>query len=379
MTQFSYRLDGTDGSARAGTLALPHGTVTTPAFMPVGTNGAVKTLSPLDLESVGAQVVLGNTYHLHVRPGEDVVAALGGLHRFMAWDRPILTDSGGFQVFSLSVSRKVAEDGVTFQSHVDGSRRLITPESAVDIQWTLGSDIAMAFDHVVPGTADRAEARDALDRTTRWLLRCRTRHDQLSSERPDYQTLWPIIQGGTHLDLRAQSVSEILDMGEWTGMAIGGLAVGETKAEMATVVEAVEPSLPTNVPRYLMGVGFPDDLLLAIARGVDLFDCVVPTRNGRHGSAFTPDGPLQIRNAALRTDGAPLDETCGCETCRLYSRGYLRHLFKAEEFLGLRLISLHNVRFLIQLGESARGHILAGTFDRWHTDWLQRYNRRGKS
>jgi len=377
--QFSHRLDGTDGSARAGTLALPHGTVTTPMFMPVGTQATVKTLSPLDLESVGAQVVLGNTYHLHVRPGEDIVAALGGLHRFMAWDHPILTDSGGFQVFSLDGFRKVSEDGVTFQSHVDGGTRLITPESAVDIQWTLGSDIAMAFDHVVPGTADRAEARDALDRTTRWLLRCRARHDQLSGEHPDHQTLWPIIQGGAYLDLRARSVSDILAMGEWTGMAIGGLAVGETKTEMVAVLDALEASLPTNVPRYLMGVGFPDDLLRAIARGVDLFDCVAPTRNGRNGSAYTIDGPLQIRNSALKTDAAPLDESCGCETCRLYSRGYLRHLFKADELLGLRLLSLHNVRFLIRLAEWAREHILAGTFDRWHLDWLERYNRRGKS
>jgi queuine tRNA-ribosyltransferase len=378
---FAFAIDATEGPARAGVLTVPHGTVSTPAFMPVGTQGTVRALSPLDLDAIGAEMLLANTYHLHVRPGEDVVAALGGLHRFMAWPRPILTDSGGFQVFSLDGLREVSEDGVIFQSHVDGSKRMISPERAIEIQWTLGPDIAMAFDHVIPGTADHGAARDALERTTRWLARCRARHDQLVAEAdvPHRQVVWPIVQGATFLDLRRQSVADILAMADWTGLAIGGLAVGETKRATETVLAELEPSLPRNLPRYLMGVGFPDDLLRAIARGIDMFDCVAPTRNGRNGTAFTPDGPLHVKNAAHKTDRAPLDETCGCETCRLYSRGYLRHLFAADELLGLRLLSLHNVRFLIGLASQAREHIAEGTFAGWHRDWLERYNRRGTS
>lgn len=374
---FEFAVDATNGPARAGTLRLPHGTVETPCFMPVGTQGTVRALSPFDLQAVGAQIVLGNTYHLHVRPGEAVVAELGGLHRFMAWPRALLTDSGGFQVFSLEGFRRVDDDGVEFQSHVDGQRRRLTPERAVEIQWALGPDIAMAFDHVIPGNADRAAARDALDRTARWLGRCRTRHAQLAAHDPGRQTLWPILQGAGYDDLRRAAVNQVLDLGEWTGVAVGGLAVGEPKDVTYRILEALEPSLPATLPRYLMGVGFPEDLLRAVARGFDLFDCVAPTRNGRNGSAFTPDGPLNIRNAAYRSDAAALDASCDCETCRTYSRGYLRHLFVAEELLGLRLLSLHNVRFLIRLAADARRHILAGTFDAWHGEWLNRYNARG--
>ena len=376
---FEFEVLAEEGAARSGVLHLPHGQVTTPMFMPVGTQGTVRALSPGDLRAIGAQIVLGNTYHLHVRPGEDVVAELGGLHSFMAWHRPLLTDSGGFQVFSLEGARRVDDEGVTFRSHVDGGERRISPERAVEIQWTLGPDIAMAFDHVIPGTADSTEAEDALERTSRWLVRCRSRHAELSAEQPDRQTLWPIVQGATFHHLRLRAVEQILTAGDWSGIAVGGLAVGEGRASMFEVLERLEPSLPRSLPRYLMGVGFPEDLLRAIARGQDLFDCVAPTRNGRNGSAFTPDGPVNIRNAAHRTNAAPLDETCDCETCTVYSRGYLRHLFVTDELLGLRLLSLHNVRFLIRLAEEARQQIAAGTFDRWHRSWQERYHRGGTS
>jgi queuine tRNA-ribosyltransferase len=367
---FELTIAVTSGASRAGKLALPHGTVQTPCFMPVGTQGTVRALSPHDLRAVGAEIVLANTYHLHVRPGEDVVRELGGLHRFMGWDRPLLTDSGGFQVFSLEGFRQVDEDGVEFQSHVDGARRRLTPERATEIQWTLGADIAMAFDHVVPGGADEATARDAMERTSRWLERCARRHRELADGR---QTLWPIAQGATHSVLRQEAVQRILDSGTWNGIAIGGLSVGEPKASMYRTLEELEPRLPAALPRYLMGVGFPEDLVAAVERGVDLFDCVAPTRMGRNGSAFTPDGVVNIRNAKHRTDAAPLDATCDCETCTTYSRGYLRHLFAAEELLGLRLLSLHNVRYLIRLAGEIRRAIAAGEFAAWAEAWRHRY------
>ncbi len=367
---FDFTLDACSGAARAGRLVLPHGTIETPCFMPVGTQGTVRALSPADLRAAGAGLVLANTYHLHVRPGEDVIAKLGGLHRFMAWEGPLLTDSGGFQVFSLEGFRKVSEEGVEFQSHVDGGRRFLTPERATEIQWTLGADIAMAFDHVVPGGADEAAARDALERTMRWLERCARRHRELADGR---QTLWPILQGGTHLELRTEGLRRILEQGDWTGLAIGGLSVGEPKAVMYHVLETLAPRLPRQSPRYLMGVGFPEDLVAAVERGMDLFDCVAPTRNGRNGSAFTPEGPVNIRNAAFREDARPLDAACDCETCRTYSRGYLRHLFMAEELLGLRLLSLHNVRFLTRLAAEMRAAMRGGDFTRWAADWRRRY------
>jgi queuine tRNA-ribosyltransferase len=384
---FEFQISATSGAARTGSLTLPHGTVETPAFMPVGTQGTVRALSPGDLKAVGAGMVLANTYHLHVRPGEDVIAQLGGLHRFMAWDRPLLTDSGGFQVFSLEGFRRVSDEGVEFQSHVDGGRRVLTPERATEIQWTLGADVAMAFDHVVPGGADEAIARDALERTLKWLERCARRHSELadgptptdrpSARPPVRQTLWPILQGGTHQTLREEGLRRILDMGSWTGLAIGGLSVGEPKATMYRMLEALEPRLPVPTPRYLMGVGFPEDLVAAVERGVDLFDCVAPTRNGRNGTAFTPDGPVNIRNATFRTDGRPLDPTCDCETCTTYARGYLRHLFAAEELLGLRLLSLHNVRYLIRLADEMREAIRRSAFAAWAGEWRRRYTQPG--
>lgn len=374
----AFTLEATDGPARAGRLSLPHGTVETPVFMPVGTYGSVRALSPGDLRSAGATLVLANTYHLHVRPGEDVVASLGGLHQFMAWDRPLLTDSGGFQVFSLEAFRRVSESGVEFQSHVDGSRQSLSPERAMEIQWALGADIAMAFDHVVPGGADEAASRDAMERTLRWLDRCRKRHEELGDGRMR-QTLWPILQGGIHLGLRTEALERTVAMAPWTGVAIGGLSVGEPKAVMYRVLEQLEPRMPPAVPRYLMGVGFPGDLVAAVERGADLFDCVAPTRNGRNGSAFTPDGPVNIRNAEHRTDPRPLDATCDCETCTTYSRGYLRHLFMAEELLGLRLLSLHNVRYLTRLATEMRAAIISGTYGRWADDWRRRYTLSGHS
>jgi queuine tRNA-ribosyltransferase len=372
---FEFQIDATSGAARAGTLTLPHGTVTTPCFMPVGTQGTVRALSPLDLRNIGAQVVLANTYHLHVRPGEDVVAKLGGLHRFMAWDRPLLTDSGGFQVFSLEGFRRVSDDGVEFQSHVDGSRRFLTPERATEIQWTLGADIAMAFDHVPPGGASGAIAREAADRTLQWLQRCATRHAELRRHdgTTDRQTLWPIIQGSTNASLRAECLQAITDLGEWSGLAVGGLSVGEPKPAMMATLDALAPRLPPALPRYLMGVGFPEDLVAAVERGIDLFDCVAPTRNGRNGSAYTDDGPLNIRNAGFKEDEGPLDPRCDCETCTTYTRGYLRHLFAAEELLGLRLLSLHNVRYLIRLAGAMRDRIARGDFTRWAAEWRRRY------
>ena len=368
---FDFWIDATSGAARSGSLKLPHGTVETPVFMPVGTQATVRTLSPGDLKAVGAQIVLANTYHLHVRPGEDVIEQLGGLHKFMAWERPLLTDSGGFQVFSLEGFRKVDEDGVEFQSHIDGGRRKLTPEKAIEIQATLGADIAMAFDHVIPGGADESRARDALDRTIRWLERCKTRHDALKTNE---QTLWPIIQGGTLPSLRTESLDRIVELGPWTGIAIGGLSVGEPKDKMYATLDVLESRMPEVLPRYLMGVGFPEDLVAAVERGVDLFDCVAPTRGGRNGSAFTPNGTLNIRNAQFRTDDGPLDPSCDCETCTTYSRGYLRHLFVAGELLGLRLLSLHNVRYLIRLAAEMRTVIQRGgdAFASWAEDWRAR-------
>jgi queuine tRNA-ribosyltransferase len=385
---FQFTLDATQGAARAGTLTLPHGTVATPAFMPVGTHGVVRGLSPREIEGAGAQIILGNTYHLHLRPGENVVRSMGGLHGFTTWSRPMLTDSGGFQVFSLEQLRRVGDDGVEFRSHVDGTWRTLTPERAMEIQWALGADVAMAFDHVVPGQAPHALALEGMERTLRWLDRCRTRHQELMDRRtdaptdgppihPSAQALWPIVQGGTHDDLRRRSLDGTLERGPWSGIAVGGLSVGESKPVMHRVLETLEPVLPRSIPRYLMGVGFPADLLEGIARGVDLFDCVAATRNGRHGTAWLPAGRINVRGAALKGSVEPLDPECDCEACTTYPRGYLRHLFVVGDMLGLRLVSLHNVRFLVRLGEQARRHILAGTFDGWSREWLRRHHARG--
>jgi queuine tRNA-ribosyltransferase len=394
---FEFRIQKTNGDARAGSLTLPHGEVQTPAFMPVGTHAVVRGLSANDVRRTGAQIMLGNTYHLHLRPGESVVEEMGGLHRFTTWSGPMLTDSGGFQVFSLQGLRSIAEHGVEFQSHIDGTTRTLTPERAIDIQWRLGADIAMAFDHVVPGQSSAEAACEGMERTLRWLDRCKARHGELAegaegvkegthqgdlaftrSLVPSFrQTLWPIIQGGIHDDLRLRSLEGTLERGPWSGIAIGGLSVGEPKPVMHRLLERLGPNLPVEIPRYLMGVGFPADLLEGIARGIDLFDCVAATRNGRHGTAWLPTGRINVRGAALRGSTEPLDATCDCETCVTYPRGYLRHLFVVEDILGLRLISIHNIRFLVRLCEQARAHILNGTFEGWSREWLGRHYARG--
>jgi queuine tRNA-ribosyltransferase len=373
---FEFRIDATDGAARAGALRLPHGEVETPVFMPVGTQAAVKTLTPTEVEAIGARIILANTYHLFLRPGEDVVREMGGLHRFQGWDRPVLTDSGGFQVFSLADISTVAEEGVTFRSHIDGSRHLFTPERVMEIQRALGADIVMAFDQCPPGQSPRAVAEEACDRTLRWLGRCRDRFASLAVEDggADRQALFPIVQGGTFAELRVRSARETLAVSDWRGIAIGGLSVGEPKPVMHAMLEALQPELPPALPRYLMGVGYPEDLVEGIARGVDMFDCVAPTRNGRNGTVWiSGEGQVNIKGSRFRTDPGPLDATCDCYTCTTFSRAYLRHLWVAGEPLVPRLMSIHNLRVLVRLAEQARGAILAGRFDAWRREWYEAY------
>jgi queuine tRNA-ribosyltransferase len=386
---FSFTVQQTAGAARAGVFVTPHGPVETPAFMPVGTLATVKTLDPDDLTQMGASMILGNAYHLHLRPGDDVVREMGGLHRFMRWDRPILTDSGGFQVFSLAQLRTVSEEGVEFQSHIDGSLRFFTPESVMQIERNLGADVIMQFDHVIPGKADEPEARDASERSIRWLARCLAELERLESAQPleeetpregsprdsprNEQALFPIVQGGIHAHLRRAAAAAISHMHEWPGFGIGGLSVGEEKDAMYEMLEVVDEALPKTHPRYLMGVGFPEDLIEGIRRGVDFFDCVAPTRMGRNGTAFTRDGRLNIKRTEYRTDPRPLDPECDCSACTRFSRAYIRHLFVSDEILGLRLLSLHNVHFLLSLARQAREAIRNGDLDQWSRDWLARH------
>ena len=374
---FSFDIEGTEDRARAGVFHTPHGAVATPAFMAVGTLATVKALDPLELEAMGAQMILANAYHLHLRPGYTLVRDLGGLHAFMGWARPILTDSGGFQVFSLASLRTVDEDGVEFRSHIDGSRRRFTPESVMQIERNLGADVVMQFDHVIPGQSDAAASRDASERSIRWLARCARELERLTRENPDpVQALFPIVQGGIHTDLRLEAARAITSSGSWHGFGIGGLSVGEAKPDMYRVLEVVDEALPAERPRYLMGVGFPEDLVEGVRRGVDLFDCVAPTRMGRNGAAFTADGRLNIKRAEYRTDTRPLDDECDCAACRRFTRAYIRHLFVADEILGHRLLSLHNVHFLVRMMRIAREHVRAGTFAGWSRDWLARYHSR---
>jgi queuine tRNA-ribosyltransferase len=371
---FSFDVQATAGAARAGVFVTPHGPVETPAFMPVGTLATVKALDPDDLVQMGASMILGNAYHLHLRPGDDVVREMGGLHRFMQWDRPILTDSGGFQVFSLAQLRTINEDGVEFQSHIDGSRRFFTPEIVMQIQRNLGADVIMQFDHVIPGQSDESSARDASERSIRWLARCLAEVQRpVREERVEQQALFPIVQGGIHASLRREASKAINDMHDWPGFGIGGLSVGEEKAAMYEMIEVVDDALPRTHPRYLMGVGFPEDLIESIRRGIDLFDCVAPTRMGRNGAVFTRDGRLNIKRAEFRTDPKPLDIDCDCAACSRFSRAYIRHLFVSDEILGLRLLSLHNVHFLLSLARQAREATKNGDFESWARDWLSRH------
>jgi queuine tRNA-ribosyltransferase len=377
---FAFTLEATEGAARAGRFETPHGTVHSPAFMAVGTLATVKALDPDDLRAMDAQMILANAYHLHLRPGDELVRELGGLHEFMQWDGPILTDSGGFQVFSLEGLRTIDEDGVDFRSHIDGSSRRFTPESVMRIERNLGADVIMQFDHVIPGQSESAAARDASERSLRWLARCQRAFDDLNRADPipgrAPQALFPIVQGGIHADLRAEAARAIRGMGDWAGFGIGGLSVGEAKPDMYRILEAVHAELPADRPRYLMGVGFPEDLVEGVRRGVDLFDCVAPTRMGRNGTVFTADGRLNIKRAEFRADKRPLDAECGCAACRRFSRAYIRHLYLADEILGLRLLSLHNVHFLVSLMRQARAALLGGTFDGWSDAWLRRYHTR---
>ncbi|MBK7833383.1 MAG: tRNA guanosine(34) transglycosylase Tgt [Gemmatimonadetes bacterium] len=379
-TSFSFERLATDGHARAARFSTPHGVVETPIFMPVGTLATVKALDPDDLRAAGAQMILANAYHLHLRPGDELVRDMGGLHRFMQWDRPILTDSGGFQVFSLETLRTITEEGAEFRSHIDGSKRFFTPERVMQIERNLGADVIMQFDHVIPGQSELAAARDASERSLRWLDRCRSEFERLQREQGDPhgtpQALFPIVQGGIHPELRREAARAIRSAGEWVGYGIGGLSVGEAKPDMYAMLDVVDPELPVDRPRYLMGVGFPEDLIEGVRRGVDLFDCVAPTRMGRNGTAFTSEGRLNVKRNDLRADPRPLDPACDCATCSRFSRAYLRHLYVSDEILGLRLLSLHNVHFLLSLMRQARLAILEHRFESWSSDWLLRLTSR---
>lgn len=366
--EFRFELSRVDDgtAARAGSITTPHGQVPTPVFMPVGTQATVKSLSPEQLELVGARIILSNAYHLYLRPGVEVIQAMGGLHRFMGWNRPILTDSGGFQVFSLGHLRKVDEHGVVFRSHIDGSEHVFTPEKVVEIQETLGSDIAMVLDECTPYPSDHDYNRQALQRTHRWAQRALLAH-----RRPD-QALFGIVQGGMFADLRRES-AEFLGSLDFPGYGIGGLSVGEPKELTYHVVGETVPWLPASKPRYLMGVGAPEDLLECVALGIDMFDSVLPTRVARNGAIFTRHGRRNIKNAAFRSEGGPLDAGCDCYTCRTFSAAYVHHLFKSEELLAYTLATIHNLRFLIRLMESARQAILSGRFADFKADFLAGY------
>jgi queuine tRNA-ribosyltransferase len=362
-----FTLDHTDGRARAGVLHTPHGELFTPAFMPVGTQATVKGIPPRDLLDLDAHMILANTYHLYLRPGDDLIARRGGLHQFMNWPRPILTDSGGFQVFSLSEMRKIDDDGVTFKSHIDGSMHRFTPEKSVRIQENLGADVVMCFDECPPPT-NREYNEIALVRTHAWAARCREAH-----QRSD-QALFGIAQGGIFRDLREQSARFITSL-DFPGYAIGGLAVGESKADMFQVIEWMDEVLPYDKPRYLMGVGEPTDLIRAVWRGIDMADCVLPTRLARHGAAFTHDGRINMRNKIFAEDECPIDAVCDCYACRNFTRAYIRHLLHVGEMLGLYLMSMHNLAFLLRLMRQVRDAIRESRFEAFARAWLARYEK----
>jgi len=372
--------------ARRGRLKTAHSLIDTPAFMPVGTQGSVKGVSPRELRELNAQVILGNTYHLFVRPGLDVIKHLGGLHKFMSWDGPILTDSGGFQIFSLAKLRKITEEGVEFQNHIDGARAFISPEIAMEIQATLGSDIAMALDECVPYPCEYDYAAQSAELTARWAKRCKgwkeenAQRSTPNAQRPTEearvsQLLFGIVQGGTFHDLRRASAQAIVEL-DFDGYAIGGVSVGEPEEEMMRAIESSEPFLPTDRPRYAMGLGTPPQLLEMVARGIDMFDCVLPTRLARNGTAFITTGTMNLKNAEFALDKRPIEENCACSTCREFTRGYIRHLIKAEEILGLRLITLHNLHFYLDLMSRARQEVEGGTFDQFRKTFVAEYKTR---
>jgi queuine tRNA-ribosyltransferase len=357
--------------ARRGALSTPHGVVDTPAFMPVGTYGAVKSLSPDDLAGAGAQIILGNTYHLYMRPGHEVIEGLGGLHRFMGWPGPILTDSGGFQVFSLAALRRVTDDGVEFRSHLDGSLHFLGPETAIEVQRALGSDITMVLDECPPATAPRDELARAMSRTTAWAIRCKRTFEAARDEGDDGRALFGIVQGGIHEDLRREHADQITGIG-FDGYAVGGVSVGEEPEQIHAVGRLLGPLLPPEAPRYMMGLGTPADLIEMIGSGFDMFDCVMPTRNARNGTLFTWRGTLHIRNEKHTRDARPIDEECSCYTCRRFSRAYLRHLYLSKEILGHRLNTIHNVSFYQGLMAAARAAIEAGRYAAWRSVALAR-------
>jgi queuine tRNA-ribosyltransferase len=399
LAMFSLLAQDKDSKARRGCLTTAHGALETPAFMPVGTQGTVKAVTPRELRELNAQIVLGNTYHLFVRPGLDVIKHFGGLHKFMSWDGPILTDSGGYQIFSLAKLRKITEDGVEFQNHIDGERAFITPEIAMEIQMALGSDIAMALDECLPYRCEYDYAAQSAEMTTRWAKRCKEANVQLrkgsragsstsNTQHPtsepgsiNYQPstinqlLFGIVQGATFEDLRQESAQTIVDL-DFDGYAIGGVSVGEPEEEMMRAVEWAEPFLPDDKPRYAMGLGTPPQMLEMIARGMDMFDCVLPTRLARNGTAFTATGTLNLKNAEFALDKSPIEENCACQACREFSRGYIRHLIKAEEILGLRLITLHNLHFYLNLVNQASSEIKRGTFDQFRKAFVAEYKTR---
>jgi queuine tRNA-ribosyltransferase len=365
MSGFAFTLEARDGRARAGRLETPHGTALTPVFMPVGTAGAVKAVQHRDLREIGARILLANTYHLMLRPGDALVAGLGGLHGFTGWDGPFLTDSGGYQVFSLAALRRLDEEGVRFQSHLDGSQHLLSPERSMEVQQSLGADIAMAFDECPPGDAPREAVAEATARSTRWAARSRRAHTRSD------QWLFGIVQGGVHLDLRDESARALIEIG-FPGYAVGGLSVGEPKPGRDRVLEQLDPLLPAERPRYLMGVGTPQDLIEGVARGIDMFDCVMPTRNARNGQLFTSRGRLSIRNARYRDDPRPPDPDCRCPTCRSTSRAYLRHLHQAGEMTAATLMTIHNLFYYLDMMGAMRQSILLGRFEGWRGETLRR-------
>ena len=374
-----FELKKTEGKARRGEFTCAHGTVQTPVFMNVGTQGAIKgALSAEDLKNIGCQVELSNTYHLHLRPTDKVVREMGGLHKFMTWDGPILTDSGGFQVFSLAGLRKIKEEGVYFSSHIDGHKIFMGPEESMRIQSNLGSDICMAFDECIENPAPRKYVLDSVARTTRWLERCKAENARLNALQDTVtptQQLWGINQGGTYADIRVDHMKRIADM-DLPGYAIGGLAVGETAEEMYDIIEAVEPHMPKNKTRYLMGVGTPTNIIEAVYRGVDFFDCVMPARNARHARLFTWEGAINLKNAKYMLDENPIDSQCDCPVCRRYSRAYIRHLFVAEEMLAMRLAVMHNLYFYNKLMEKIREALDEGRFEAFRNEFSEKLARR---
>ena len=368
MSKFAFEIQHRDAGskARRGVLHTPHGDIQTPVYMPVGTQATVKAMSPLELREIGTEILLSNTYHLHLRPGEDIVREAGGLHSFMGWDRPILTDSGGFQVFSLADNRKVTDDGVAFRSHIDGSKLYLNPESAIAIENALGADIIMAFDECSAYPCDHMQAEAAMRRTHAWAARCKTAH------KDDRQALFGIVQGAFFGDLRVESVKALADM-DFPGYGIGGLSVGEPKPIMYDMLDTIEEHMPVEKPRYLMGVGSPDCLIEGVLRGVDMFDCVLATRTARTGTVFTPEGTMTVRNAAFARDYEPIDKSCDCYACRNFSRAYIRHLFKAGEILAARLATTHNLRFLMRLMDDIKLAIERDSLQAFASEFLSQY------